>query len=129
MDRKLVVNAHIAIARGHRIEVTERIDELTGESGILSVLDLDSGIRYRSVEEPDSEIVHWTGQVVDCTVLIGGRGSHTSLTVTADSERGGSTGARVALHAADAAVDAAKAEADRWGGGDRLPEPEPDRFW
>lgn len=129
MDRKLVVNAHIAIARGHRIEVTERIDELTGESGILSVLDLDSGIRYRSIEEPDSETVRWTGHVVDCTVVIGGRSSHTSLTVTADSGRSGSTSARVALHAADAAVDAAKAEADRWGGGDRLPEPEPERFW
>lgn len=129
MDRKLVVNAHLAIARGHRIEVTERIDELAGETAILSVFDLDSGIRYRSLEEPREEIVLWTGHVVDCTVVIGGRGSHTSLTVTADGGRSGSTGARSALRAADAAVDAAKAEADRWGGGDRLPEPEPERFW
>ena len=40
MDRKLVLNAHLAIAHGHRVEVTERIDELTGESLVLSVRDL-----------------------------------------------------------------------------------------
>ena len=43
MDRKLVVNAHLAIAHGHRVEVTEHVDETTGESLIGSVIDLDTG--------------------------------------------------------------------------------------
>ena len=129
MDRKLVLNAHLAISHGHRVEVTEHVDELTGESAILSVIDLDTGIRYRRVEEPRGEIVRWLGRVIGCTVFIGGQGVQTSLTVDADGDGSGATSARAALHGADAAVDAAKAEADRWGGGDRLPEPEPERFW
>ncbi|MDN3444924.1 hypothetical protein [Microbacterium sp. APC 3901] len=129
MDRKLVLNAHLAIARGHRIEVMERVDELTGESLILSVSDLDTGIRYRRVEEPRGELVRWWGRVLDCTVTIGGHSSLTTLTVDAEGNGSGATSARAALYGADAAVDAAKAEADRWGGGDRVPEPEPERFW
>lgn len=129
MDRKLVLNAHLAIAHGHRVEVTEHVDELTGESGILSVIDLDTGIRYRRVGEARGEVVRWLGRVIDCTVVFGGHGAHTALTVDADGDGAGATSARTALHGADAAADAAKAEADRWGGGDRIPEPEPDRFW
>ena len=130
MDRKLVVNAPLAIAHGHRVEVSERIDELTGESVILSVIDLDTRIRYRRPEEPRGQISRWLGRVVDCTVTFGAsHGSHTALTVEADGDGRGATSARTALHGADAAVDAAKAEADRWGGGDRVPEPEPERFW
>lgn len=129
MDRKLVLNAHLAIAHGHRVEVTERIDELTGEALILSVSDLDTGIRYRRLEEPRGELIRWLGRVLDCTVTIGGHSSLTTLTVDAEGNGSGATSARAALHGADAAVDAAKAEADRWGGGDRVPEPEPERFW
>lgn len=129
MDRKLVLNAQLAIAHGHRVEVTERIDELTGEPFVLSVRDLDTGIRYRRLEEPRGEFIRWMGRVIDCTVTIGGHSSQTALTIDADGDGSGATNARAALHGADAAVDAAKAEADRWGGGDRMPEPEPERFW
>ena len=124
-----MLNAHLAIAHGHRVEVTERIDELTGESLVLSVRDLDTGIRYRRVEEPRGELLRWLGRVIDCTVTIGGHSSLTTLTVDAEGSGSGATSATAALHGADAAVDAAKAEADRWGGGDRVPEPEPERFW
>ncbi|WP_341958196.1 hypothetical protein [Microbacterium sp. LWH13-1.2] len=130
MDRKLVINAPLAIAHGHRVEVSECVDELTGESVILSVIDLDTRIRYRRPEEPRERVSRWLGRVVDCTVTIGvGHGSRTLLTVDIDGDGRGATSARTALHGADAAVDAAKAEADRWGGGDRVPEPEPERFW
>lgn len=129
MDRKLVLNAHVAIARGHRVEVTEGRDELTGASLILSVRDLDTGIRYRRVGEIRGDLLRWLGRVIDCTVTIGGQASQTILTVDADGDGSGATSARAALYGADAAVDAAKAEADRWGGADRTPEPEPERFW
>lgn len=129
MDRKLVLNAHLAIAHGHRVEVSERVDELTGESVILSVIDLDTRIRYRRAEEPRGSVLRWLGRVVDCTVTIGGHSPRTTLTVDVDGDGRGASSARTALHGADAAVDAAKAEADRWGGGDRVPEPEPERFW
>lgn len=131
MDRRLVLHSQLALPSGHRIDVTEHVDETTGESSVLSIVDLDTGIRYRRVEELHGEILRWTGRVLDCTVTFGGPAVHTLLRVDADVETDGigATGARTALHGADAAVDAAKAEADRWGGGDRLPEPEPERFW
>lgn len=129
MDRKLVVNAHLAIAHGHRVEVTEHVDETTGESLIGSVIDLDTGIRYRRVDVSRGESIRWLGRVIDCTVAIGGPSARTVLTVDLDADGRGATSARTALRGADAAVDAAKAEADRWGGGDREPEPEPERFW
>nr|WP_314842778.1 hypothetical protein [uncultured Microbacterium sp.] len=133
MDRKLVLNAQLAIAHGHRIEVTENLDETTGESSILSITDQDTGIRYRRIEPATGDIVRWRGRVLGCTVTIGGHGAHTVLDVdaevVADTDAGEGASARAALHGADAAADAAKAEADRWGGSDRTPEPEPDRFW
>lgn len=127
MDRRLVLNAQLAIARGHRVEVAERCDELGGEAAVLSVVDLDTGIRFRAADEPLGEIVHWLGRVIECTVVFGS-GAHTLLTVDTDGD-GRGAGARVALNGADAAAEAAKAEADRWGGGDRVPEPEAERFW
>lgn len=131
MDRRLVLHSPLALPRGHRLDVTEHLDETTGERSVLSIVDLDTGVRYRRAEELRGHIARWTGRVLDCTVTFGGSGVHTELRVDADVEAGGAgaTGARTALHGADAAVDAAKAEADRWGGGDRLPEPEPERFW
>ncbi|MBO0982078.1 hypothetical protein [Microbacterium sp. SD291] len=127
MDRRLVLNAQLAIAQGHRLEVTEQIDAVTGELAVLAVVDLDSGIRYRRAEDPRGETARWLGRVLECTVTIGGSGAHTTLLV--DPEDAGGAGARVALHGADEAAEAAKAEADRWGGTDRAPEPEAERFW
>lgn len=127
MDRKLVLNAQLAIARGHRVEVSEQVDADGGEPAVLSILDLDTGIRYRRAEEPRGEIDRWLGRVLECTVVVGGRGAHTELAVAPDAV--GGAGARTALREADAAAGAAKAEADRWGGIDREPEAPVERVW
>lgn len=127
MDRTLVLNAQLAIALGHIVEVTEQVDALSGESRILAVVDIDTGIRYRRSDEPRGEVSRWTARVLDCTILIGGGGPYTTLVV--DPVGIGSARAEAALQGADAAADAAKAEADRWGGTDRAPEPEAERFW
>lgn len=129
MDRKLVLDAQLAIAVGHRIEVTEHIVEETGEPAVLLIVDLDTGVRYRREGVPRGELVRWFGRVVDCTVTIGGRAAYTALAVDTDGDGSGAAGAEAALLGADAAVEAAKAQAARWGGGDRIPEPEPERFW
>ncbi|CAH0168115.1 hypothetical protein SRABI76_01208 [Microbacterium oxydans] len=126
MDRILVVAGQIAIAPGHRIEVTEQADPLTNEPVLLSLTDLDTGIRYRT-DDVSGELSRWLGRVLDCTVTIGTHSARTTLTV--DPIGPGSTGAKVALREADAAADAAKAEADRWGGSDRQPAEETERFW
>ena len=128
MDRRLVVHAQLAISAGTRIEVFERVDELTGERALISLEDLDSGIRYRRAEEPRGDAVRWFGRVRSCVVTIGDGVAHTVLDVDADGD-GPAAEATTALLGADAAVDAAKAEADRWGGSDRAPEPEAERFW
>lgn len=131
MDRLLVVNAQLPIGRGHRVEVSEVVDEERGGAVVVAVVDLETGIRYRRAEEPRGELLRWQGRVLDCTVTFGGHRERTTLTIDVDGDGAGAarTGARAALHGADAAVEAAKAEADRWGGGDRMPEPEPERFW
>ncbi len=126
MDRRLVLNAQLAIARGHRIEVTEQADPHSEEPVVLAIVDLDTGIRYRRAEEPRGDAARWLGRVVECTVMIGGQGAHTVLVVVPD---GGGLSARAALRGADAAVDAAKAEADRWGGTERPPETASPRVW
>lgn len=127
MDRLLVLSAQVAIAHGHRVEVTEQVDPFTQEPLVLAVVDLDTGIRYRRAEEPSGDFSRWIGRVLECTVTMGGAGAHTSLLI--DPIGPGATGAKVALRGADAAADAAKAEADRWGGVDRPPAEEPERFW
>jgi len=127
MDRLLVLDAQVAIAHGHRVEVTEQIDPLTEEPVLLALVDLDTGIRYRRAEDPTRDFSRWIGRVLKCTVTIGGARVHTTLLV--DPIGPGATGAKVALRGADAAADAAKAEADRWGGVDRPPAEESERFW
>lgn len=127
MDRMLVLPAQVAITHGHRVEVTEQVDPLTDEPVVLALVDLDTGIRYRRTEEPGGDLSRWIGRVLECTVTIGGIGARTTLLV--DPIGPGATGAKIALRGADAAADAAKAEADRWGGADRPPVEEPERFW
>nr|WP_201470151.1 hypothetical protein [Microbacterium hydrocarbonoxydans] len=129
MDRKLVLDAQVAIPVGHRVEVTEHVVEATGKPAVLLIVDLETGIRYRREGAPLGELVRWFGRVIDCTVTIGGRTAYTALAVDTDGDGSGAAGAEAALLGADAAVDAAKAQAARWGGGDRKPEPEPERFW
>lgn len=137
MDRLLVLPAQVIVARGHRVEVTEQVDPFTDEPLVLALVDLDTGIRYRRPEEPSGDVSRWIGRVLECTVTMGtvtmgtvtmgAVGAHTSLLL--DPIGPGTTGTKVALSGADAAADAAKAEADRWGGADRSPSEEPERFW
>jgi hypothetical protein len=126
MDRLLVLAAQVAIAHGHRVEVIEQIDPLTEEPVVLSIADLDTGIRYRRSDDARGEFSRWIGRVLECTVMIGGSG-RTVLRV--DPIGQDAAGTKGALLGADAAADAAKAEADRWGGSDRPPVEEPERFW
>ncbi|WEK60199.1 MAG: hypothetical protein P0Y60_12800 [Candidatus Microbacterium colombiense] len=126
MDRTLVLTAQVAIAPGHRVEVSERVDPFSDEPVLIEIVDLDTGIRYRR-EEARGESSRWLGRILECTVSIGERGVRTTLTI--DPIGPGAVGAKVALRDADAAAEAAKAEADRWGGSDRPPAEEPERFW
>ncbi|MFB4352274.1 hypothetical protein RAC69_03935 [Microbacterium sp. LS_15] len=128
MDRRLVLNAHLAVARGHRVDVMEAVDEESGRASVLQIVDLDSGVRYVRDETARGDVVRWSGRVLDCTVTIG-TGARTVLTIDVEGDGAGATNARTALLGADAAVEAAKAEADRWGGSGGVPEPETDRFW
>ena len=127
MDRSLELPASMALPVGHRVEVTELTDPVSERMIVHSVVDLDTGIRYRRPEEVRGEISRWIGRVLECTVFVSGAGSRTSLLV--DPVGPAASGAKVALRGADAAVEAAKAEADRWGGTDRPPAEEPERFW
>jgi hypothetical protein len=128
MDRSIVMPGQVAVAQGHRVEVSERLDEVTGEAVIATLRDLETNIRYRLAEESHgAEHVRWLGRVLECSIIVSGSGARTELRV--DATGPGAVGAKVALREADAAADAAKAEADRWGGADRPPPEEPERFW
>lgn len=127
MDRLLLLNAQVAIAHGHRVEVMEQIDPITEEPAVFSLVDLDTGIRFRRSDDARGEFSRWIGRVLECTVMFGSGAGRTVLRV--DPISPGATGAKVALRGADAAADAAKAEADRWGGSDRPPAEEAERFW
>lgn len=126
MDRTIVIAASAPIPHGHRIEVVERVDDV-GARAVMSVIDLETRIRYQQGIPMASAAVTWTGRVLECTIMPT-RGS-VSTTLLVDPIGPGSAEADVALRGADAAAGAAKTEADRWGGADRIPEPEPPRFW
>lgn len=129
MDRSIVLPGQVAIAQGHRVEVAEHLDPLSGEALVVSLRDLETNIRYRLVEEDfRDDSVRWLGRVLDCTISVSATGARTDLRL--DATGPGAVGAKIALREADAAADAAKAQADRWGGADRPPPvEETDRFW
>lgn len=127
MDRTLLFFGQVALPVGHRIEVTEHVDADTAQQVVLSLVDLDTGIRYRRGEEQRGAVSRWIGRVLECTVAMSAGGVRTTLLV--DPIGPAATEAGDALRGADAAVEAAKAEADRWGGTDRPPPEEPERFW
>ena len=143
MDTRLVVRGRIAIEPGHRIEITEAVDaEAVGAEaevadtvgvglslppGVIALIDLDTGVRYQVAEGSRIPVRRWTAHVVDCLVLLDGPHERTVLTVTpVEGER---SGAGDALRDASAAVDAAKAEAARWGGSAPPSQSSPQRIW
>lgn len=126
MDRTITIAASAPIPHGHRVEVVERVDE-TGARSVIVLTDLETRVRYRHDSPQASDTVTWTGRVVECIIAQTRGGVRTALLV--DPTGPGSAEADVALRGADAAADAARDEALRWGGGDRVPDPEPPRFW
>ncbi|MGF6824391.1 hypothetical protein M2317_003320 [Microbacterium sp. ZKA21] len=126
MDRTLVLAASAPIPVGHRVEVAEQLDLASGTSTVVAITDLESGVRYQRAEEPSGELSVWQGKVLTTTITATADGPRTAVKV--DAVRSAAFDADVALRGADAAVDAAKDEAVRWGS-DPFPEKEPDRFW
>ena len=126
MERTLVIAASAPVPRGNRIEIAQVREGETDAGAVTAVHDLDRGIRYRLRELPRERVDVWRAQVRDCTVADTAHGPQTTLVVLT-SDRAGD--AEQALAEADAAAEAAKAESDRWGGADRAPAEEPDRFW
>ncbi|WP_460794825.1 hypothetical protein [Microbacterium sp. GXF0217] len=126
MDRTLVLAASAPIPVGHRVEVAEQVDLASGTSAVIAITDLESGVRYQRAEEPSGELSVWQGRVLTTTITATADGPRTAVKV--DAVRSAAFDADIALRGADAAVDAAKGEADRWGS-DPFPEKEPDRFW
>ena len=126
MDRTVVIPLSAPIPREHRIEVIEVLGE-SGSPSVIAIADLDEGVRFERSDPQPGEVSSWMGTVLACTVSAASGRVRTTLTV--DPGRPGAADADVALRGADAAAEAAKAEADRWGGADTVVEPEPPRFW
>ncbi|WP_300266744.1 hypothetical protein [Microbacterium sp.] len=126
MDRTVVFSLSAPISRGHRIEVTQTHDE-SGSASIAAIVDIDAGVRFERSDAPTGQTSRWMGTVVACTVT--GSASRVRTTLVVDAVRPGTAESDAALREADAAADAARDEALRWGGTDREPEPETPRFW
>lgn len=129
MDRTLVIALSAPIPRGHRVEVMEQFDE-AGAASVVAIVDLETGVRYERAPVPD-ERSSWIGTVLTCTISSkeGGSTGAVRTTLVVDPVRPAASESDAALRGADAAADAAKAEADRWGGGHRPPWQEPTRIW
>lgn len=136
MDAVIRVPMAAPIAHGHRIEVVHRADG-DGVRTVIAVTDLDDRVRYQPVAggpvaTPEEEgaagrTTRWTGHVVDCTIV--GRGPDVVTELLVDPVGSGAAEADLALREADAAAEAARGEARRWGGADRTPKQDAPRFW
>ena len=126
MDRTITISVPAPIPHGHRVEVVERVDD-SGTRSVVMLHDLETRVRYRLEATPPAGSATWTGRVIEC-VIAPTRGGVTT-TFLIDPTGPGSAEADIALRGADAAADAARDEALRWGGADTVPEPEPPRFW
>lgn len=126
MDRTIVISMPAPIPHGHRVEVTERIDD-GGERMVLAVTDLETRIVYRHGASPRIGGAAWVGRVLECTISTARSGAETTLLI--DPVGPGAAEADIALRGADAAASAVTDEALRWGGANSKPEPEAPRFW
>lgn len=125
MDRTIVIAIPAPIPHGHRVEVVERANE-NGERTVLTVTDLETRIRYQHGVSAAGAAT-WVGRVLECTIMPVRTGVSTTLLV--DPVGPGAAEADIALRGADAAASTVTSEALRWGGADRIPEPETPRFW
>lgn len=126
MERTLVVAASAPVPRGNHVEVAVVREGEPDAGTVVSVLDLDRGIHYRLREVPRERIDVWRAHVRDCTVSDTFTGPQTRLVVMTEDP---AESAFAALREADEAATAATAESARWGGSDKYPAPEPERFW
>lgn len=126
MERTLVVAASVPVPRGNHIEIAQVREGEPDASSVVSVIDLDRGIRYRLRELSRDRIDVWRAHVRDCTVVDTPGGAITQLVVATDDP---ADSAIAALREADEAASAATAESERWGGADKRPAEEPERFW
>src|SRR5690606_22248930 len=119
MDRTIVITASAPLAVGHLVEIVERVDADGAERTVVSITDRETGVHYQreGVTEPGGEPFVWHGRVLSTTVSATVDGPRT--TVRVDPVRTPAVEAELALRGADAAVEAAKIEADRWGGSDK----------
>lgn len=104
MNATIVLPAAIALVTGHRIEVTQNA------ARVLALTDLDTGVQHVFAH---GEGRRWTGAVTGCTITYI---PTPQTTVMIGSIVGDGTEAEQALREADAAVEAARKEALRWGG-------------
>jgi hypothetical protein len=126
MERTLVVAASAPVPRGNHVEIAQVREGEDDAGTVVSVTDLDRGIRYRLRDLPRERIDVWRAHVRDCTVVDTPRGTVTQLIVMTDDP---AESAIAALREADQAAAAATAESERWGGSDKHPAEEPERFW
>ncbi len=126
MERTLVVAASAPVPRGNHVEIAQVRDGEPDAGAVVSVTDLDRGIRYRLRDLTRDRIDVWRAHVRDCTVLDAPGGAVTRLIVATDDP---AESAIAALREADEAATAATAESLRWGGADKRPAEEPERFW
>lgn len=125
MDRTITVRMPAPVPQGHRVRVHERVAADDART-VVAVTDLETGIRWQH-DAPAVDDAVWTATVRDCAIEQVVGGARTRLRV--DIVPGAAMEADDALRGADAAAEAAREEALRWGGADRAPEPEQPRFW
>ena len=137
MENRLVLAGSAIVPAGREILVEERPDA-EGRSRVVAVTDPAAGVTHRWDAESDGASSRWSAVVVSCTVTTSGDRQRTVLVVDSATEAGpeparvvasAAVDAEQALREADAAVDAARVEAHRWGGADRTPATERPRFW
>jgi|GEM_PF-3222577 len=109
-----------------------RIVAVDEESRAVRIRDLTTGVVYRVPGSVLTELgpLPWRGRVEACTVEASAEGVVTELVL--DAVPGGAAdlrGSAVALEGAEQAAAAAKAQAAVWGGTDRPPQEEQQRFW
>ncbi|MEI3843834.1 MULTISPECIES: hypothetical protein [unclassified Microbacterium] len=113
--------------------------EAEGAGGPRILRDVVTGIRYvlPAGVLPDADTVPGQARVDSCTVIVGEvgiageTGVRTELVLdpvpVPDASR--RTGTAAALSGAEQAAASATGEAVWWGGGERTPKEEPERFW
>ncbi|MDR6867775.1 hypothetical protein J2Y69_002383 [Microbacterium resistens] len=128
MTVTLVLPFPAPLALGKVVEV-EREDASHGRPVLR---DVDTGVRYEVGAALMDLLPSGQARVIACTIRGEGGGSaSTELVLLPFGEPVGASpgGAAVALSGAEQAAASAGAQAALWGGGDRPPREEPERFW